>query len=61
MGDPPARDRIAERRDHRILPDQLVEGLRPVFAGEHAIGRRRATARGDVGQVEAEAGLVGFG
>ena len=55
MGDPAALDGIAERRDHRVLADQLVEGLRAVFAGEHAVGRGGAAAWG-LGQVEAEAG-----
>ena len=35
---------LAERLHHRVLADQLGEGLRPVFAGEHAIGRRRRPA-----------------
>ena len=39
MRDPAPLDRIGERRHHRILADQLGEGLRPVFAGEHPIGR----------------------
>jgi hypothetical protein len=34
VGDAVALDRVAERADHRLLPDQLGEGLRPVFAGE---------------------------
>jgi hypothetical protein len=42
MGDPAALDRIGERLHHRVLADQLVEALRPVFAGKHAIGRGAA-------------------
>ena len=41
---PVARDRIAERPHHRILPDQFGKGLRPIFAGKDAVrpvrGRR---------------------
>jgi hypothetical protein len=37
---PVALDRVAERLHHRVLPDQLLEALRPVFAREHAIGLR---------------------
>ena len=33
----PRRDRVRQRAHHRLLADQLGEGLRPVFAGEHAI------------------------
>ena len=35
---PPAPDRVAQRLDHRVLPDQLGKTLRPVFARKHAIG-----------------------
>ena len=41
VGDPPRRDRIRQGAHHRLLPDQLGEGRRPVFAGEDAISRRR--------------------
>ena len=44
MRDPPALDRIGERLHHRVLADQLGKGLRAVFAGEHAIGRRASPA-----------------
>ncbi len=37
----PGRDRVREGAHDRFLPDQLGEGLRPVFAGENAIGVRR--------------------
>ena len=44
MRQPVALDRIAERLDHRILPEQLRKGLRAIFAGEDAVwlgnGRR---------------------
>ena len=48
MRQPPALDRIAQRRDHRVLADQLAERLRPVFAGEHAIFVRLLGLRGFV-------------
>ena len=38
MGDPARRDRVRQGADHRLLPDQLGEGRRPVFARENAIG-----------------------
>ena len=38
MGDPVGGEGIGQRADHRILADQRIEGLRPVFAREHAIG-----------------------
>ena len=41
MGDAAGGDRVRQGADHRLLADQLGEGLRPVFAGEHAIGGRR--------------------
>ena len=45
--------RVRERLHHRILPDQIVKGLRPVFAGKNTIGggadhrlcRRRSVAK----------------
>ena len=40
MGQPPAPDRIAQRLDHRILPDQLMKTARSIFAREDAIGLR---------------------
>jgi hypothetical protein len=55
VGDAVALDRVAERADHRLLPDQLGKGLRPVFAGEHAIGLTDgAAAARRFGQVHAE-------
>ena len=39
--DSPRRDRIRQGAHHRLLPDQLGEGRRPIFAGEDAICRRR--------------------
>src|SRR4051812_45146415 len=46
MGKPVALDSIAQCLDHGLLPDQLIEALRPVFSGEYAvrlggIGHRR--------------------
>ena len=52
MRDPASLDGIGERLDHRILPDQLGKALRPVFARQHAVRRRRQRLRGFV---EAEA------
>ena len=62
MCQPVARDRIAERAHHRILPDQLGKGLRAVFAGEDAVGPRGRGGRGRLGQVHAQhRGIVGVG
>ena len=36
--DPPGGDRVRQGADHRLLPDHLGEALRPVFAGEDAVG-----------------------
>ena len=55
MGDPPALDRVGERLHHRVLADQLGEGLRPVFAGEHAIRRRAGGLLRLLWQIEPEA------
>jgi hypothetical protein len=61
VGEPVATDRVAERLHHRILADQLVEALRPIFAGEDAIGLR-ALRLGRLVQAEAEAvGIRGHG
>ena len=59
MGDPAARDRIGERLHHRVLADQLGEGLRTVFAGEHAIRRRGRGLLRLLGKIEPEAGRFG--
>ncbi len=59
MGNAPALDRIGEGLDHRILANQLGEGLRTVFARENAIGRGCGGLR-HLGQVEAEARRFGF-
>ena len=37
MGDAAALDGVAQRLHHRILADQLGKGLRPIFAGQHAV------------------------
>ena len=59
MGDAAALDRVGQRLHHRILADQLAEALRPVFAGQHAVGRGRD--RRLLGQIEAEARRFGIG
>ena len=41
LRDAPGRDRVRQGTDHRLLPDHLGKSLRPVFAGENAIGGRR--------------------
>ncbi len=56
MGNAPALDGVGERRHHRILADQLGEGLRPVLAGEHTIGRSRGGRRCLLRQVETQCG-----
>ena len=38
-----ARNRIAERTRHHILPDDIVEALRAVFAREDLIGHGEET------------------
>ena len=35
---PVTRDGIGEGAHHRLLPDQLGEGLRPILARQHAVG-----------------------
>ena len=41
VSDPPGLERVGQRPDHRLLPDQVLEPRRPVFARQHLIGRRR--------------------
>ena len=41
LRDAAGRERVRERAHHRVLADQVVEGRGPVFARQHAIGRRR--------------------
>ncbi len=55
MGDAAALDRVAQRLDHRVLADQLGEGLRPVFAGEHAVRRGPVRLLRHFGKVEPQA------
>ena len=50
MRQPLARDRVGQRGDHRILPDQLRERLRAVLAREHAIGLRGGGRSGRFGR-----------
>ncbi len=38
MGDPAGREGVGQGADHRLLPDQVLEGARPVFARQHLIG-----------------------
>jgi hypothetical protein len=38
MSQPVALNRIGERADHRLLPDQLAKTLGPVFASQNAVG-----------------------
>ena len=38
MGQPLAPNRVGQRLHHGILPDELAEGLRAIFARQHAIG-----------------------
>ena len=37
VGDPARRERIGQRAHHRLLADQVVKGLRAVFARQHLI------------------------
>ena len=52
--DAPEREGIRQDANHHILPDQLGEAFRPVFARKDAIGRggvhRRAGRSGQVGE-----------
>ena len=58
--DPARRDRVAERPNHRLLPDQLGKALRPIFACQHPIRRsRRRLLERLGGKIEAQAGLLG--
>ncbi len=60
MGDAPCGEGVAQGAHHRFLSDQVVEGGRPVFAGEDAVGlglrrpvawhRRGAARRTDRGR-----------
>jgi hypothetical protein len=45
VGQPIALDRIGQRPDHRLLADQFGECLRPVLAGQDAIGLRGGRVR----------------
>ncbi len=59
VGDPPALDRIGQRLHHRVLADQLGEGLRAVLAREHAICRRFGGRLRPFGKVQAQARRFG--
>ena len=45
LRDASALERIRDGAHHGLLADQVVEGRRPVFARQHAIGRRGAATR----------------
>ncbi len=38
MGDAVRLERVAQGAHHRLLPDQVGKGLRPVFPGKNLIG-----------------------
>ena len=38
LRDPPGGNRVRQGADHRLLPDDLGKALRPVLAGEDAVG-----------------------
>ena len=38
VGDPAGGEGIGQGPDHRLLPDQILEGARPIFARQHLIG-----------------------
>jgi hypothetical protein len=40
LREPPARQRVAQRPRHRLLPDDIVELLRPPFARDHLVRHR---------------------
>ena len=40
---------VRDRAHHGVLPDQVVEGCRPVFAREHAVSIARRLGRGRTG------------
>jgi len=58
VGNAVTLDGVAERFDHGVLPDQLGEGLRPVFARQYTVS---AALRGrrNLGKVETQSRLLG--
>ena len=55
MRDAAARDRVAQRARHRLLPDDVVEPLRPPFSGENLVGHQlRQEERGSESRTEDE-------
>jgi hypothetical protein len=38
VGDPAGGEGVGQGSDHGLLPDQVLEGARPVFAGQNRIG-----------------------
>ena len=45
MRQPVTPDRIGQRLDHRVLPDQLGKGLRAILARQHPVGLGRSRSR----------------
>ena len=41
LGDPAHFERVPKRPDHDVLSDQIIESLRPVFAGKDKVRRWR--------------------
>ena len=56
MGNTLALDRISERLHHRVLADQLAEGLRAVLARKDAVWRSRSRGRWHFRKVEPQSG-----
>ena len=56
MSDPSTLDRIGKRLHHRVLPNQLGEGLRTIFAGQHAVRRGACGLLRLLRDVEAQTG-----
>ena len=59
MGDPAALDRVGERLHHRVLADQLGEGLRAIFARQHAIGAASTDGRRKLRKIETQPRFFG--
>ena len=56
MGDAVGREGVAQGAHHRLLPDQVGEGLRPVFPGEDLIGGACRTWAPRAGSAESRRG-----
>ena len=48
-------ERVRQRRDHRLLADEIVEICRPIFARQHAIRRGRGPSSPPAGRREGSA------